>query len=221
MHISFHPFKRASSGWKDGLEWLEDAAQWCSDYEDKNMVPHKDNAQTANETTSILLAMVPSSFKSAGVKIVTCLMDERLRAAMMYPTPSTAYQKTVAAVLNLRRLFLVHLALPRPGFMGVQTASPYSDPTTGNYFLLRWQKDPFYVQPNFWNRWGSDPWISRLFGAAVPQTGKEGEKYSNGGYHIENVGPDRLKSKGREEIEKERENLRTSRTGGCPMAFGR
>lgn len=70
-------------GWTDGLHWLEEVEEWAEDYERRAMVPDVDNHRTAEQTTEILLWYVPSWAKGAGRKVVTVLMDDRLRTAMM------------------------------------------------------------------------------------------------------------------------------------------
>ncbi|KAL8838047.1 MAG: hypothetical protein Q9170_002283 [Blastenia crenularia] len=83
MGISYGELSSAEMGWSDGLHWLEDVAKWSERYEQEHMLPHKDNNQTANETVAILLWGVPTSLKPYGEAVVSALMDNRLRTAMM------------------------------------------------------------------------------------------------------------------------------------------
>ena len=86
MGISYDKLKNGGSdgsGWKDGLEWLEEVMQWAQDYESRCMIPAESNRKTAEETVAILLWGVPRSLKPYGRKVVAALMDDRLRKAMM------------------------------------------------------------------------------------------------------------------------------------------
>lgn len=71
-------------GWKDGLEWLEEVLEWAEGYEREKMVPDENNRQTAEHTVAILLWGVPDVLKPYGEKVVSAVMDDRLRRAMMY-----------------------------------------------------------------------------------------------------------------------------------------
>ena len=87
MGISWEKLKSGTGGkegtWKDGLQWFEEIEEWSEQYEKECMVPNVDSHKTANETTRILLWSVPGPVKGAGKNIVSALMDQRLRDAMM------------------------------------------------------------------------------------------------------------------------------------------
>lgn len=83
MAIDYGCLKSAHEGWIDGLQWLEEVEAWAEGYEKEAMVPDINNHKTAEETTTLLLWYVPQSAKGYGQKVVTALMDDRLRAAMM------------------------------------------------------------------------------------------------------------------------------------------
>ncbi|KAL9007192.1 MAG: hypothetical protein Q9188_000126 [Gyalolechia gomerana] len=84
MGISYEKLRTAKEGWRDGLNWLEDLAEWSQRYEKENMLPHIDNKKTADETVAILLWGVPKGLKPFGEQVVSALMDDRLRTAMVY-----------------------------------------------------------------------------------------------------------------------------------------
>lgn len=83
MGIKYDKLRSASSCWVDGLHWLEEVMEWAEGYEKEYMKPHVKNHTTAQQTTAILLWNVPAALKPFGEKIVTTLMDDRLRTAMM------------------------------------------------------------------------------------------------------------------------------------------
>ena len=77
------PGYERGTGWKDGLEWMEELMVWGARYEEKYMVPSKVNWIVAEQTTRILLWPVPSWGKELGKQAVCVMMDDRLRKAMM------------------------------------------------------------------------------------------------------------------------------------------
>ncbi|KAI4290559.1 MAG: hypothetical protein L6R35_000172 [Caloplaca aegaea] len=83
MGISYRRLESAEEGWVDGVHWLEELQAWSEQYERKNMLPHPDNKRNADETVAILLWGIPKSLKSFGKRVVSALMDDRLREAMM------------------------------------------------------------------------------------------------------------------------------------------
>ena len=70
-------------GWIDGLQWLDELNEWAAQYEKRYMVPDKNNHKTAEQTTAILLYSIPGFLKPYGRRVVSALMDDRLRTAMM------------------------------------------------------------------------------------------------------------------------------------------
>ncbi len=83
MGISYRNLKSAKEGWVDGLHWVGELAEWSEEYEKANMVPHPNNNKTANETVAILLWGIPKSLQPFGTRMVSAIMDGRLRTAMM------------------------------------------------------------------------------------------------------------------------------------------
>lgn len=83
MGISYQKLNSANEGWPDGLQWLEDMADWSERYEEEHMVPHIDNKTTADQTVAILLWGTPEVLGPFGERLVSAVMDDRLRTAMM------------------------------------------------------------------------------------------------------------------------------------------
>lgn len=83
MNISYEPLPSYSTGWKDGLHWIEELYAWAQAYEEREMVPNKWNKQTADETVTMLLYGMPKPLWPIGRNLVRALMDDRLRKAMM------------------------------------------------------------------------------------------------------------------------------------------
>lgn len=85
-----------AQGWRDGLQWLEDIIRWGQAYEEKCMLPDENNRRTAEQTIAILLWGVPKVLKPYGRMVVSVLMDDRLRTAMMFVPASP---NVIAAML--------------------------------------------------------------------------------------------------------------------------
>jgi hypothetical protein len=83
MNIDFSPLTHGPSSFTSGFQLYEDLKEWAEAYEKRVMVPDKYNHKLAEETTAILLYDVPSFLKPTGKQIVSALMDDRLRKAMM------------------------------------------------------------------------------------------------------------------------------------------
>ncbi len=80
-----------------------------------------------------------------------------------------------------------------------------------------YETQPWYVKPNFWNRYEPRAWKNWIMGLPVP--GDEGDKYRPSGYKIPEIGPDSMKGKGADYMRMSKERLVGARMKGCP--FGR
>jgi hypothetical protein len=107
------------------------------------MVPDKYNYQLAEETTRILLADVPELLKPFGKNVVTTLMDEKLRLAMMYEKPSAIYPVVVSTILRVRKFFLKFLTPPRPYALRSIGVTEQADPKTGRYHTTYYDGEPW------------------------------------------------------------------------------
>ena len=74
----------SGEGWRDGLEWLEEVREWGRNYEEREMRAHEANRLVALKTEGILLFGVPTWAKGFASRVVSVLMGDRLREAMMY-----------------------------------------------------------------------------------------------------------------------------------------
>lgn len=215
MNIGYEKLKSGKDGWTDGLHWLEEIEEWAEEYEKKFMQPNINNKITAEQTVAVLLWNVPSAMKGIGKHLVSALMDDRLRTAMMYPKPPQFYFGLVSTMFAVRKFFLCHLALPRPYFL---RRSPLSRTPTdqGTYFTTKYDAEPFYVKPTIWGRWGPVAWMSWSMGLPLP--GDDGDRFFPGGYRISEVGPTKMRGKGGEYVQESCNRLERTRTGGCPFS---
>lgn len=84
LGISFEVLPSGKTGFKDGIQWLDELTEWSEAYEEKYMVPDQKNRETADQTTDILLYMLPKALHPLGLQFVSYMMDDRLRKAMLY-----------------------------------------------------------------------------------------------------------------------------------------
>ncbi|MCJ1243695.1 hypothetical protein MMC30_000892 [Trapelia coarctata] len=200
-------------GWRDGLHWMDELANWAGQYEKENMLPADCNTVIADETVALLLVSAPPSLKPFGKKAVAVLMDPHLRTAMQYPTPPAYLTVILHTLLHMRRLILRYLCLPRPEFLRVTVLADKPD-NMGRYIWGKYLGQPWYVKPGFWNRWGGKGLWRKVLGLPVP--GDEGEKFMPAGYRIEELGP----RVGKRDWETEKVWVREVGERGCPIGFG-
>ncbi|KAJ5360755.1 hypothetical protein N7517_009946 [Penicillium concentricum] len=214
LDVSFEKLPSGKTGFRDGIQWLEEIGAWSVEYEEKSMVPHAKNREVADGTTPVLVYMLPKMLHPFGLQFVSFMMDDRLRKAMLYDAPSAFCAVLFSVVLTTRRLFLRYLSLPRPYFM--RYASFTEEPDQNNRFFLRkWDAAPYYVKPTFWNRWGPTAWLTWALGKPVP--GDEGDKYYPTGYNIPDVGPKYFEGKGKKQLDETLLEFKGYRTGKCPF----
>lgn len=185
-------------------------------YEEKHMVPATTNKQLADVQLHGLLHNWSSKYRNPCKKIVTVLLGERLREAMMYPESPAIYRHIVNGALDGQRLILRHLALPRPEFVRNHWIKAGTDSRNRRYWLFNYLAHPWYVKPTIVRRWGPGAWITRLLSFEL--LGDDGDKYSPDGYTFAEIGPQSLSGNGVKEMEDTRARLVQQRRGGCPFS---
>ncbi|KIX95377.1 uncharacterized protein Z520_08894 [Fonsecaea multimorphosa CBS 102226] len=216
MEISFEKLPSYSTGWKDGLHFYRELDTWAKQYEKDCMVPHQKNYETAVQTRNLLLSMYPPFMKKVLTKVVSAPLDDRLRVAIMFDEAPPSYKSFFNGFMELRRLFLRYLALPKPTFMAKQMMTKEPD-AKGRRYYVTWDTAPVYVKPTLWNRWGPGAMVHLVLG--IPRPGDPGT-YPEG-FEISSTGPSAFVGKGSKEMEMTRERLKRERTGGCPFAVRR
>ncbi|KAI9834685.1 MAG: hypothetical protein M1826_000087 [Phylliscum demangeonii] len=216
MEIRYDGLPSAASGWRDGLQWLEEIKDWSVAYEIRYLLPNPDSRKTADFTMALLLWHLPRGLRDVGVKAATVLMDDRLRRSMLYDAPPFMYTVVLGSMLQLRKWFLRYLALPRPELFRVRHVAAAADATTGRYHYGTWTAHPWYVSTKA--RWTFDGWLTRLLPNGV-LPGDDGDRYASDGYRIEDVGPRAMLGKGADTMLAGKKKLQTERSSGCPFAF--
>ncbi|KAJ6143810.1 hypothetical protein N7471_003263 [Penicillium samsonianum] len=214
LDISYEKLPSGKTGFRDGIQWLEEIDAWGEEYEAKFMVPDVKNREMADQTTAVLVYMLPEMLHPVGLQVVSFMMDDRLRKAMLYEPPSAFCTALLSTILTARRLFLRYLSLPRPYFL-ISTSIVEEPDQNGRFFLKQWEAAPYYVKPTLWNRWGPMAWLTWALGRPVP--GDEGDKYYPTGYNVPDVGPKYFEGKGRKQLDETLLELKGYRTGKCPF----
>lgn len=83
MDISYSDLPPSIPGWKNGLQWLNEVEAWSLKYEEIYMVPAVTNKQLADSHLEIICINVPAGLLSSCKKVVSVIVGERVRKAMM------------------------------------------------------------------------------------------------------------------------------------------
>lgn len=212
MGLSYQPMEDflSSPQARDGREFMEYLRLWSEHYELENMRHDPLNIQAAKQTEEVLMYGVPRCLRGSARQALSSLMDERMRMALHYPRPHPIIHLIVHGTLQLRKMYLRHLAFPRTKRHLRSTEHP---DVFGRYFRLTWAAEPWYVKGNQNNRSGIKAWIMGLYGLPLP--GDEGLKSE--GYRSEELGPQRFEGKGLAQFEAGKESLMASDRGKCPF----
>ena len=84
MDISYSKLPSSIAGCKDGLQWLNELEAWSIEYEEAYMVPAVTNNQLADSHLDIICINVPASLLTSCKKVVSVIVGERVRKAMMW-----------------------------------------------------------------------------------------------------------------------------------------
>jgi hypothetical protein len=72
---------KAETGWKDGLEFWEDIADWAKKYEVENMKPNDTSTEPARALIPMITYWVPSFMQPFAKECVHTLINDRIREA--------------------------------------------------------------------------------------------------------------------------------------------
>ncbi|KAK3387328.1 hypothetical protein B0H63DRAFT_493656 [Podospora didyma] len=214
----------------DGLTWLEALDAWSRQYELDFMVPAQSNKDLAQYTLDVFLIKLPKSVVPFATKVVSALLEPRVRTAMMLVQPGPIHTLLLKTTLTLRRWALMYLLPPRPGWLRVEYFTKTADPKTGRYYSTFYHvAHPWYMKPTFWSRWGPSALLVRLTGGYIPGEASPeavaNENWHSEGYRIQDVGPKNKRGKGEAEMAAMRDRLLENYKGAgpagrCPMTLG-
>ncbi|SPO06382.1 uncharacterized protein DNG_09071 [Cephalotrichum gorgonifer] len=215
-YTALEPYLEGGGG-DDGLTWLRALEQWSLKYEAEKAVPEEVNRKVAMGTLDILLFNAPVVSRRFFTGVVSAVLDSRTRTAMKFPEPNRLHRALAATIFAARRLFVGWLSLPRPSWLAVKRLDEEKDPITGKYWTYVSFSHPWYIKPTFANRWGPEAMMLRLLGGVIPSKDAE---YCPDGYDITEIGPEKMKGKGHDEMDEIRSQMKQRRgLVGCPMGL--
>ena len=83
MEVSYAVLSSFAAGLQDGLHFLIEVEAWSSKYEEANMVPALTNKNPAESHFEIVCMNVPAGSLGPSKELISVLLGERLRRAMM------------------------------------------------------------------------------------------------------------------------------------------
>ncbi|KAI4525498.1 hypothetical protein K525DRAFT_290264 [Schizophyllum commune Loenen D] len=180
---------------KDIPPTFEALSEWRDNYEKEHMKPAPSNAKVAKFTADELL------------RVMVCLMSERVRIAMMEEAQPWYMHAATLGALRALAFWNKHFMLPRWKMTSlVEIDMPRVDPNTGKVQRMHplvFQSRPWYMPEPDGVVSGIVTKLALFFG--VVREFPPGPQFESEGYHIQEMG--------HEEIEKKA----TSGLPGCPI----
>ncbi|KAI1820129.1 hypothetical protein F4861DRAFT_533923 [Xylaria intraflava] len=219
MGIPYGMLEPYMGDYRDGLGWLEAMDKWSVAYEENFMVPADSNERLAQGTLNVLMFNTPIFLRGFMLKLISALLEDRLRVAMRIEEPGSIHRRLISTLLILHAWAVRYTHLPRPWWLRQKFFLDKPDPKTGKLYSAGYLAHPWYIKPTFWGRWGFEALWTRMCGGYLP--GDNGMEFHPDGYHIAEVGPEGQKGKGKLEMEKIKAQLmeRRAAQGGCPMSM--
>ncbi|OBR14556.1 hypothetical protein CH63R_03282 [Colletotrichum higginsianum IMI 349063] len=212
MGIPFDPLPSSCDGWTDGLHFATELRDWTVRYEEEVARPTTRNDQYVRVYVDSAVSSLPGFVRVALRKSLGAELDD----TMSLETPGPILSAFLTLIRNSRKLYLRHLALPRPPSSAAKLVADAPDPETKLYNFGRRSLQPWYVKPTFWSRWGPGAWLVRALGGKVP--GSRGDRYFPQGYDLMTIGPEPQRGKGREDMLSDAEVIMARGVATCPFS---
>lgn len=197
-------------GIRDIPESMEEMKAWSIAYEEKYMVPAKTNELVATHTTAELISAIPEAFglKRFVERCTICLLEDRVRTAMLQPAQPWYLHAFVSGSLHLVGFVQGYLCLPRrsPCFP--------ADPLLPKDQTARLRPSVYRSRP--WYKAeskGLGYLRDRLLVALGYYTVMPSNDLKSEGYRLEEMGPSHLEKTARAQVIQEAERLQ-----GCPIS---
>ncbi|KAK4970890.1 hypothetical protein LTR42_007867 [Elasticomyces elasticus] len=200
MDIPYTALKSEGAGWANGLHFLDELEEWSLGYEVRNMVPTETNKAVAKHAVDIALFNIPKVLHAVSFDLVSCLLEPRLRTAIMFEKPSLLASLALKVIVALRKLLRW-----------------FSDELNadGRFNFEQYIAHPWYIRPTLYKRWSLNSWLIRMVGGSVP--GDQGAKYCPQGYSITELGSDDMRGKGEHDMQATRDRLSRNGRIDCPF----
>ncbi|KAF8524796.1 hypothetical protein BU17DRAFT_42485 [Hysterangium stoloniferum] len=195
------------ASYKEFLEWSEA-------YERDHMVPDDNNKVLAERTIELLIHKLPNMFKPFARILVSCLMEDRLRNAMLIPPPPALLKKTVHGIMGIRTFVIKHFFLPRiwPRLYLGRTPyfSPNQDKELPRLHSVYYENEPWY-RPESRGLSKLAENIRVMLGLASVAD-FPGPHFQSKGYRFEELGPAGFSAAGHDQVMRQAEEIQ-----GCPV----
>ncbi|TFK25909.1 hypothetical protein FA15DRAFT_325647 [Coprinopsis marcescibilis] len=190
-------------------ESYEALYDWSRTYEEQYMVPAKSNHLVAKLTTGEMIDAVPEAFgfRNFVERLTFCLLEDRVRIAMMQPEQPRYLHSFVSSVMGLNWMVQRWLCLPRwSPSLPINLAPP--ETPSGRARPIVYRSKPWYKPESSGLGYIRDKCLVGLgYYLAMPSS-----KLKSGGYKLEELGPSRLEHAAHEEVFKAAERMQ-----GCPI----
>ncbi|KAE8153151.1 hypothetical protein BDV25DRAFT_137225 [Aspergillus avenaceus] len=216
MEIPFTFLPSHETGWRDGMHFAEELYDWTLVYEKVAAKPTDSTKYIGRRLVELAKVNVPAPLKPLIEKVVITKLDDHSRISMGFEKPGILVYAFARGILNVRKVILRYLSLPRPDSKAVRVLNENPDPKTGLYTWNLWIEHPWYIKPTFSNQWGLKAIMVRLFGnGAIPSANGP---YKEAGYDLRTIGPAAQETRGQEEMEAIFQSLKgASYATGCPF----
>ncbi|KAI9806655.1 MAG: hypothetical protein M1825_006112 [Sarcosagium campestre] len=163
--------------------------EWVAVFRREHVYYHKANRVLADVNMDLFLYMVPWFLRPMVRNCVYALVDEEIIQAVGWKNsvklPRWLMRPFALGPLYLYAFLQRWFFLPRTQKYVRSTSGP-NEKGLFNFPEPTYRTTPYYVKPNFWNRWGPEAIIFRLRGIAVPD-----QKWLGDGVQFEDIGPRR------------------------------
>ncbi|PFH48519.1 hypothetical protein AMATHDRAFT_5718 [Amanita thiersii Skay4041] len=197
-------------GIKDIPDTLEGMKEWSQAYEKEYMVPAKTNEEVAYATIEELLYPVPKVLKGFCRGLSFCLLEDRVRTAMLMPAQPAYKHAIITATMHSVSFFQKHFMLPR---WSPKSPVDFHLPNVSKGESVRMHPNHFTAKP--WYKpesSGLGYLLDRLTVLFGLHTEMPGPHLKSEGYLFHEVGPAKFENEGHEDVFRMAEQLQ-----GCPV----
>lgn len=201
-------------GMQDVPESLEEMKAWSIAYEESHMLPAESNKNMAEFTMRGLHNVLPRFFGLGNFfgRLTICLLDERVRIAMMQETQPWYMHTIMRSILYAVAFVQRWLSLPRSNASCIVDISEPEMPADGScprLYPKDWVRNPWYKPQSSGFGYIRD----RLAVFAGFYTEMPGPHLKSSGYRLEELGPISAEKQGNEKVLQMAAEL----LGGCPV----
>ncbi|KAH6904909.1 hypothetical protein BKA70DRAFT_513744 [Coprinopsis sp. MPI-PUGE-AT-0042] len=195
---------------RDIPDSLEELEAWSTAYEEEHMVPSETNRLVAHYTTAELIAAIPEAFglRRFVERCTTCLLEDRVRSAMLQPVQPWYMHAFVKGALHLVGFVQHYLCLPRrsPSFPAhLHLPKDMAERVHPPVYRSR----PWYMA----ELTGLGYLHHRILVAVGYYSAMPSKDLRSGGFRLEEMGPLHLEKTARSQVIQEAERLQ-----GCPVS---